>query len=268
MHGPHDKLPDGALQRAGVLYKRSDFLKDWQPRHFKLEGFYLRYALPDSPLTVKKALDLALCKITRCDAPVRSRGAQNFHLLVVTKIGAGIEWTLGALHAREADEWVLALKAAAGKATRRVVKGVQDERRAELCKGVQDERRAELCCAPSTESLPTAAPASTLKTEGPRRRALARKKRPSVAPAPTTAVDMVAKVAPALSNTHLKPGAACLPSPQSKRRHFVILGFLAPSVIYIACGAHPGIQPLRGAIFFASLLAVGVKSSFLSAATS
>ena len=59
MHGPHDKLPDGALQRAGVLYERSDFLKDWQPRHFKLEGFYLRYALPDSPLTVKKALGKA-----------------------------------------------------------------------------------------------------------------------------------------------------------------------------------------------------------------
>lgn len=112
--------------RLGVLFKRSDYLKEWKARHFALEDITLKYALPESPLTTHGTLELSLCKVERGLAPIETRGQQTMHPLTVTKVGTKTAWTLAATSTEEADAWVAALKLAAGEATRAMVRSARD----------------------------------------------------------------------------------------------------------------------------------------------
>lgn len=105
--------------KVGVLFKRSDYLKEWKPRHFVLSPPQLRYCLPDSPNRVHKSLDLTMCRIERGEKT--QWGGHALHTLVVSKPGAGVSYTLGSLRQEDAEAWVTALKVAARDATRAFV---------------------------------------------------------------------------------------------------------------------------------------------------
>lgn len=115
--------------RAGVLFKKSDYLKEWKPRHFALDGFQLKYSLPESPTQIHKTLDLTMCKIDRT-AEAAQWDSRMLFTLVVAKPGARVSYTLGALHVEEADAWVDALKTASREATMAYVKNCQGKREA------------------------------------------------------------------------------------------------------------------------------------------
>ena len=283
-----------SASRSGVLYKRSDYLKEWKPRHFTLEGFSLRYALPDAPLRVKDSLDLAMCRITRCDAVVN--GPQTFHVVTVQKIGTSAEYVLGALSGRDADEWVSALKAAAGAATRRVVTTVQGERRAEAVRESAAARRefgdaagagaaaAEETArraprppaapsrgpAASEPTSPAAAPPASTSPAAARRSPARRRKMPSVPPAPVAAArpapvaaaPVAAAPAPSAADAYLAPAAPAEPPAddgprrERERREAAMYLFLAPPLAYVLALAAPALAPWRGVIFFAATAAV------------
>ncbi|KAJ1449544.1 hypothetical protein M885DRAFT_535205, partial [Pelagophyceae sp. CCMP2097] len=169
------------MSKRGVLFKRSDFLKEYNARHFVLEPPHLTYSMPESPLKVHKALDLCMCKIERGAVTVLP-GQQAIHLFVVTKVGAGAVLRLGATSAADADAWVAALKAAAGVATRAMVRGAADgdAPAPQPAPHTQPAPRAQP--APSTQPVTHAQPApdraSPLRTSPPPQ---------SPAPAPATA---------------------------------------------------------------------------------
>mmetsp|Transcript_16822 Transcript_16822/g.21844 ORF Transcript_16822/g.21844 Transcript_16822/m.21844 type:complete len:287 (+) Transcript_16822:51-911(+) len=112
--------------KVGVLFKRSDYLKEYKPRYFAVEPPQLVYSLPESPTRVHKALDLTMCKISRGTATV-TWGQHVLHILIVAKPGAGVSYTLGALTPEEANAWVNVLKKTAGDATRAFVKTLRKD---------------------------------------------------------------------------------------------------------------------------------------------
>lgn len=158
--------------KVGVLLKRSDYLKEWKPRHFVLDGFQCRYSLPESPGKIHKALDLTMCRINKRPNPTQW-GGQRLHTFVLSKPGAGVSYTLGALSAAECDEWVVALKEAAKNATLHFVNSCQRTQVAPPV-NVHSAASAAPAPAPAPVAAPVRAPAPVLAPEPP----------PAPAPAP------------------------------------------------------------------------------------
>ncbi|KAJ8600828.1 hypothetical protein CTAYLR_006406 [Chrysophaeum taylorii] len=222
--------PSPANKKVGVLFKRSDFLKEWKPRHFSLEAPQLRYCLPENPSRVHKTLDLTMCKIER-EGTV-PWGGHALHTLVVSKPGAGVSYTLGALRSDEADAWVAALKAAAGNATRAFVRAFQKPQEVDR----QDTSRE----AEAPRPPPPTRPSSSSSSEAP----------------PSERVPAVRKSPPPDSRTPPPPPLAAETTqttpPEPPPRNLVPL--LLPALSYaLFRAAPPPLVHLRGLAFLVVL---------------
>lgn len=216
--------------KVGLLFKRSDFLKEWKPRHFVLAGPQLKYCLPESPQRVHKSLDLTMCKIT--EGSLVHWNGHVLHTLVVSKPGAGVSYTLGALRKEDATAWVAALKASARDATRNFYRVYQEQQQAGRDPQASIER---IAINPSPSPSPSTTVTTTTTTTATR----------SSSPLTTTSP-------PSVREQPVKAASPTLERSRETRTEYLV--FFLPSVCYAALRFAPErLYQLRGLAFLTSL---------------